>query len=317
MKRRHWFVGTAAMGLAWSGTSRSQGKPLRIVVPYPPGGSADLLARLIAKPLGDVLGVSTVVDNRPGANGAIGARDAAQSPPDGSTLVIVTDGMYSILPHMLPPGGKDHIRDLAPVTHLMETPLIIAVRPDLGVADLPELVRLAKARPEQLTFAANNTSSTHFIAFETLKKQAGIRVRHIPYSGSGPALLALLGGQVDIMVGTAQMKPQADGKVVYIAVTSRRRYPLLPQVPTVGETYPGFDQPAALGLMTARGTPPEVIARLGSAINKVLHDPANARSLMETGAGVVTGGEAAEFGALIERQRAARADLIKELNIKA
>src|SRR5688572_28125860 len=142
MQRRHFLQAAAALpscaaSIAFAQTAAFPSRPIRIVVPYPPGGSADILARLVGKPLGEQLGQPVVIENKPGANGAIGARDAAAAPADGHTLVLVTDGMYSILPHMLPPGGKDHVSELAPVIHLMDTPLVIVAREGLGAKTLP------------------------------------------------------------------------------------------------------------------------------------------------------------------------------------
>jgi len=227
-------------------------------VPYPVGGGADALARSVGKRLSEELKTSVVVENKPGANGFIGAREVGSAMPDGHSMVVVTDGLYSIAPYLLPAGTKDPLQDLVPVIQLVDNPLVIVARPGLGVDNIAQLIELAKRKPDELTFAANNTTSTHYLATQVLMKQAGIRMQHIVYAGAGQSIPDLIGGRFDLLVGspTAVDPAVKSGRgVKYIAVTSKERFPTLPEVQSVSETLPGYDQPAAMGLMATKGTP--------------------------------------------------------------
>jgi len=311
----------AAAGLAAALPVAAQdfpSKPIRIVVPYPAGGGADALARTVGKRLGEELKQSVVVENKPGANGFIGAREVAGAAPDGHSLVIVTDGLYSIAPWLLPPGQKDPLADLQAVIHLVDAPLVIAARPGLGVDNLQQLIALAKSKPDELTFAANNTTSTHYLATQVMMKQAGIRMRHIAYAGAGQSVPDLIGGRLDLLVGapTAVDPAVKSGKgVKYIAVTSKERFPGLPGVPSISETLPGYDQPAAMGLMVTKGTPAPAVAVLNRTIQKILGEPEVRKVLVDVVGGIPVGGSVEFFGELMARQRAARGPLLQELGL--
>lgn len=317
---RRLLLGAAALALTASAVAQPDypSKPIRIVVPYPAGGGADALGRTIGKRLGEELKQSVVVENKPGANGFIGARDVGSAAPDGHSLVIVTDGLYSIAPWLLPPGQKDPLADLAPVIQLVDNPLVIVARPGLGVDNVQQLIALAKSKPDELTFAANNTTSTHYLATQVLMKQAGIKMRHIPYAGAGQSVPDLVGGRFDILVGspTAVDPAVKSGKgVKYIAVTSKARFPALPNVPAVGETLPGYDQPAAMGLMVTKGTPAATVALLNRTIQKILAEPEVKKTMVEVVGGIPVGGSVEFFGDLVARQRAARGPLLQELGL--
>lgn len=293
-------------------------KIIRIVVPYPAGGGADALARTIGRRLGEELKQTVVIENKAGANGYIGVREATSAAPDGHTMVIVTDGLYSIAPHLLAPGAKDPLKDLAPVIQLVDNPLVIVARPGLGVENVAQLVALAKQKPGELTYAANNTTSTHFLATQVLMKQSGISMRHIPYAGAGQSVPDLVGGQLDLLVGSpTAVEPavKAGRGVKYIGVTSRERFPGLPNVPPVGDTLPGFDQPAAMGLMITKGTPASTVALLNRTIQKILEEPEVRKIMIDVVGGIPVGGSPEAFQDLMNKQVAARAPLIKELGL--
>lgn len=320
---RRLLLAGAAAGLCLPAAAQGDAagypsRPIRIVVPYPTGGAADALARTIGRRLGEELRQSVVIENKPGANGFIGARDVAAAQPDGHALVIVTDGLYSIAPWLLPPGSKDWMQDLAPVIHLTDNPLVIVARPGLNVDNVQQLIALAKSKPDELSFAANNTTSTHYLATQVLMKQAGIKMRHVPYAGAGQSVPDLVGGRLDLLVGspTAVDPAVKTGRgVKYIAVTGRQRFPALPDVPTVAETLPGYDQPAAMGLMTTKGTPAPVIALLNRTIDRILTEPEVKKVLLEIVGGTPVGGSPEFFRDLMARQHAARGPLLQELGL--
>lgn len=310
---------TLCISLSAAGQSDYPRRPIRIVVPYPAGGGADALARTIGKRLGEELKQTVVVENKPGANGFIGAHEVSNAPPDGHSLVIVTDGLYSIAPWLLPAGQKDPLANLAPVIQLVDLPLVIVARPGLGVDNIQQLIALAKSKPDDdLTFAANNVTSTHYLATQVLMKDAGIKMRHIPYAGAGQSVPDLLAGRFDILVSspTAVEPAVKSGKGVnYLAVTSRERFSALPNVPTVGETLPGYDQPAAMGLMVTKGTPAPVIALINRTIQKILVEPEVTKTLTDVVGGIAVGGSVEFFHDLMARQRAARRPLLLELGL--
>lgn len=293
-------------------------KPIRLVVPYPPGGGADVLGRMIARRLGEAVNQAIVVENRPGANGLLGAREAAKAPPDGYTLVLVTDGMYAISPHLLPPSTKDPMKDLVPVILLAEAPLVIATRPGLGIDNMAQLIAAAKKDPGKLTFGANNTTSAHYMAAAVLQKMAGIEMRHIPFSGTAAALPNLQGGHIDLLVGqkaAMDSAMQSGQGVKYIAVSTAQRFPLLPDVPAIGETLQGYNEPVAMGLMTTAGTPPATIERLNQLVNSILQDKQVRKILLEQSGATPSGGTASQFRQLIDRQLASRGQLIQALGL--
>jgi len=288
-------------------------RTLRLVIPYTAGGGGDALGRLIAHRLGQKLGQNVVVENRPGANGLLGAREVVNAAPDGYTLLLVTDGMYSIAPHFVPPGATDPMVSLAPLAHLANTPLLVAARPGLPATNMAELLELAKQEPGKLTFGALNTTSTHYFSAMVLQHMTGTELTHVPFAGTAAAIPLLVSGQLDLLVGqTAALQSVADTNrgVKYLAVSTRDRFPALPDVPSISETVPGYDETAALGLMVHTDTPAGIVSRLNAAVNEVLQDEQVQKTILEQIGGVVTGGTAEEFGQLIARQREARARTI-------
>jgi len=317
--RRHTLLALGAT-LALPGAGRAQAypsKPLRFVVPYPAGGGADSLARLIALKLGESLQQNVVVENKPGANGSLGAREGAAAAPDGHTLVLVTDGLYSIFPHLLPVGASNPMTSLTPVIHLVDAPLVLAARPGLGVTNVAELIALAKNKPGELTYAANNTTSTHYLAMAVFQKMAGIQMRHIPFAGAGASLPQLIGGQLDLIAAqpNAALAAATSRGVHYLAVSTATRYAGLPDVPTIAETVKGYDEPVAMGLMVTKGTPASAVTTLNRAVHAILLDSRVRQTLLETSGATPTGGTVEQFQQLIDRQFTARGVLIKELNI--
>ena len=262
-------------------------KPVRIIVPYPPGGTTDILARLVAKGLTDKLGQTFVVENRPGASGAIGSQAVAKSPPDGYTLVMGTissHGINSALHKSLP---YDAVKDFAPVTNVASTPNVITVNPTLPVKNLNELLALAREKPGKLNFGSTSQGGSPHMSAELLKMMARVDLVHVPYKGAGPMLADLIGGQIQIGFDNlpSSMSHIRSGKVRAIAVTTTKRWPGAPEIPTAAESgVSGYEVSGWFGLLAPAGTPKPVIDTLYRAIGEILKQPDVAKQLLELGA---------------------------------
>jgi tripartite-type tricarboxylate transporter receptor subunit TctC len=262
-------------------------KPVRIVVPYPPGGTTDLLARLVAARLGDKLGQNFTVDNRAGASGAIGSQLVAKSPPDGYTLVMATissHGINSALNKTLP---YDPVADFAPITLVASTPNVITVNADTPAKTLAELLATARAKPGALSFGSTSAGGSPHMSVELLKMMAKVDLVHIPYKGGGPMLTDLIGGQIPMGVDNlpSSMAHIKSGKIRALAVTTATRWPGAPDIPTVAESgVPGYEVSAWFGLLAPAGTPKEIVDLLQRSVADGLRDPAVAQRLQELGA---------------------------------
>jgi tripartite-type tricarboxylate transporter receptor subunit TctC len=247
-------------------------KPLRIIIPFPPGAATDITGRYVAQKLGESLGQQTVADNRPGANGTIGLELAAKAAPDGHTLVIGQTGNLAISPS-LTKVSYDPARDFAPVSLLIASPHALAVHPSIPAHSLKELVALARARPGQLNYASTGSGSGGHLGMELLKKATRTDIVHVPYKGGVPGLTDLVAGHVAMMftsaLSTAQF--QRSGKVRVIAVGSLQRSPSMPEVATIAESgYPGFEVISWWGLLVPAATPKDIVARLNSEVTKMM-----------------------------------------------
>jgi tripartite-type tricarboxylate transporter receptor subunit TctC len=251
-------------------------KPVRIVVPFSPGGFADSSARSIADRLAARLGQPVVVDNRPGASGNIGAEQVAKSAPDGYTLLLAYDGTVVVNPHVYARLGFDTLRDFAPVTKLGDNAVIIVAHPSLPANNLRELIALAKAKPGTLNFGSAGTGSTAHLACEMLNQRAGIDLIHVPYKGGGQAMADVVGGQIPLVctaIATAQQFLRA-GKLKGIGISGEKRDPAVPDVPTFVESgMPGFVVNSWVGILAPAHTPRAVIDRLQTDIAAVLQLP--------------------------------------------
>ena len=288
MKLRVVFLLASALVLA-AGSAFAQypTKPVRIIVPYPPGGTTDILARLVAKGLTDKFGQTFVVENRPGASGAIGSQAVAKSPPDGYTLVMGTissHGINSALYRSLP---YDAVKDFAPVTNVASTPNVITVNPSVAAKNLNELLKLAREKPGKLNFGSTSQGGSPHMSAELLKMMAHVELVHVPYKGAGPMLADLIGGQIEIGFDNlpSSMSHIRSGKVRAIAVTTTKRWPGAPEIPTVAESgVPGYEVSGWFGLLAPAGTPKPVIDALYRAIADLLKQPDVAKQLLELGA---------------------------------
>ena len=324
LSRRHWLGATASLALATLAPgARAQAqawptRPVELVVPYPPGASTDLIARTLQNRLAALLGQPVVIDNRGGAGGNIGAAWVARSAPDGYRLLLATNAITTINPHVTRGANFDAFRDLVAVAQICNGPMGIAVRSDLPVANLGELVAYAKKNPGKLSYGSAGNGSPHHVIGELLKQEAGVFMVHVPYRGIGPAMTDLLGGNIQVIVSTlAGLSAQAAaGKIRILATAEPRRFEGMPQVPTVAETFPGFEASAWFGLYAPVGTPAAVIARVNTAVNAaVATDEVRAR-LLASALGPATGTPEA-FAKLTQSDHARWGKLVREKNIQA
>jgi tripartite-type tricarboxylate transporter receptor subunit TctC len=292
-------------------------KPIRLVVNFPPGGAADQIARSVGVPLGEALGQPIVIENRPGANGNIGADAVAKSPPDGYTLLMSSGGAFSVNPHLYTKLPFDPVKDLVPVAAAARILVFLVVRPDLPAKSVDEFVALARANPGKLTYGSPGSGSSPHIAGEMLKRAANIDIVHVPYKGAAPALTDLLGGQLDFMFDPGIGLPQVRaGKLRLLAVGSPKRSPLFPDTPTLAEAgMVGFDADSWFGFYAPAGVPADILARLNREINRALQTPAVRERITALGAEVVAL-SADEFAALQRADRERFGVVVREAGIK-
>lgn len=275
------LAGTTAAALAQSWPAR----PVRLVAPYAAGGPTDAMARLLGAEMARSLGQTVVVENRPGAAGAVGADVVAKSPPDGYTVCFCTTGPTVLMPIMEPKLPYNATRDLAAVGQVHRLELSILVGPKIVAKNVAELVAFARANAGRLTFASPGSGSPNHLAGELLKSVSGIHIVHVPYKGEQPAMVDLIGGQVDMMMGSVFIgEPQVKaGRLRMIAVTGPARAPRHPDIPTVAETYPGFEASSHVGLHVPTGSPKEAIEKLYVAMVAAVAQPAIREKMLSEG----------------------------------
>jgi tripartite-type tricarboxylate transporter receptor subunit TctC len=314
-----WRVLTALVAILAPMTSWGQtwpSRPVRFIVPYPPGGSTDVGARVIADHLTRELGQQIVVENKSGGSGNIGFEAAARSAPDGYTVLIAPDQVTSA-PHVFK-VSFDPLKDLVPVIQLSRQPVVLAVHPSLGVSSLAELIALAKERPG-MNFATSGVGSQQQFVAEWFAKIAGIKLDHVPYRGGGQAINDLIAGHIKIgSLGSSPLVPHYKaGTLRLLAQSTEKRSPSLPDVPTYQEAgIKGLVLDQWLGVLVPTGTPPFMVARLNSEINKALAEAAIRGSFLQSAQEPV-GGSAEAFSQLVRDDFAKYERLVKELNIKA
>jgi tripartite-type tricarboxylate transporter receptor subunit TctC len=295
-------------------------KPLKIVVPFAPGGQPDLVARSLAEPLSKALGQPVIVENRPGAGGNIAAEAVARAAPDGYTLLMGTNGPLAVSPAIYRDLPYDPLRDLAPVTLVGTSPNLIAVNAALGVASLAELIAKAKAAPGKLNFSSVGKGSVSQLSMELLNSAAGIRTVHIPYNGGASAVTALIAGDVQILsLNPTALIPQVEaGRIRVVAQTTAKRSALIANVPTVAESgYPGYAAGVWMAVMAPAKTPPEVIRRLNAELVKIIRDPALKQSLWDRQWIDPVGSTPADVTTLIRAESARWAATVKAAGIAA
>ena len=279
MKHRFFTPALAAVfALGWIAPARAAdddypNRPVKIVVPFAPGGSTDVVARILGEKLAAELKQSFVVDNRPGAGGNIGADAVAKSAPDGYTLLMGTTGVLSINGHLYKNLAYDPEKDFAPVSYTSLITNILVVNPEVQVRTVPEIVRLAKSKPGSLTFASSGAGSSTHLSGELFKSLAGVEILHVPYRGSSQALIDVMSGQVTMLFDNApsSLPFVQQGKLRAIAVTSTKRLPNLPDIPTIDEAgVPGYESLSWSGIIAPAATPRAIINKLNAAIDRIL-----------------------------------------------
>ena len=308
--------------LVSASASHAQGwpaKPIRIIVPFAPGGPADLLPRLLGPKLTEAWGQPVIVDNKPGAGGNIGMDLVAKAAPDGYTLVIGPTGNLVVNPHLYPSLPYDVFRDFAPVTLIATFSNVLVVNPEVAAKTVPELIALAKAKPGTMTYGSPGIGSQPHLGGEFLRLLAGIDIAHVPYNGTAPALRDLLGGQITFMFAqTSAALPQVQaGKLRALGVASAKRAPQLPDVPTIAESgLPGFEAVSWYALRAPAATPKDITAKIQTEVARILQLPDIREKLAAQGAEPV-GGTPEQLAAQLRLESARYADIVKRANIKA
>ena len=287
-------------------------RAIRMLVPNPPGGATDTLARVIAPKLVEALGVPVVVENRPGSNGNLSSELTAKAAPDGYTLLLAPDSQIVINPHLYAKMPLDTLKDLAPVATLVSTQMVLAVIPSLPVKTLPEFIEYARRANPPLAYASIGNGSQHHLAMEMLKARAGIDLVHVPYKGGGPATVAILRGEVSAMFGGNSVAGHIRaGKLRALALAGRQRTASYPDVPTLGEFYPGLEVTTWLALFAPQGVPEPVLAKLRAETNRLLGEPDLRDRLRNVGGLEPFVTTAEEFSAMIRSDYAKYARVVK------
>ena len=309
----------AALLLPISNVKGQQNKILRIVVPFTPGGSTDILARALAPKLAAALGRTVVVDNKPGAGGTLGATEVAKAEPDGNTLLMGHIGTLAVNPAIYPKLGYDPIKSFAPVAWVARVPNVLVVNANSAINTFQDLLLAARAKPGRLTYSTGGNGSAAHITFEYLKLRAQIFMLHIPYRGTAPSVTDLIAGQVDAtFTGSPAVLPHIkSGRLRALAVSSPVRLAALPYVPTVAQSgYPGFEADQWYGLVAPAGTPDNLVQRLNSEVNKALALPDVAAQMATEGATPMAL-PATAFAALIAQELPRWAGVVRAGNVKA
>ena len=325
--RRTWLAqGLAGLlattALPRAGAQTAAGKPIRLLVGYPPGGPNDILARLIAPRLGEALKQAVIVENRPGVAGNLASTEVARAAGDGQTLLLGSAGPNAISPAVYPNFPFDPIKDIAPISMVALVPNVLVVRPDLPAQSLAELVALVRSKPGKLTFASSGSGSTLHLSGELFKQQAGLYMLHIPYRGTAPATQDVVAGNVDMIFAAlpSVMPLVRAGRLRALAVTPARRSRTLPDLPTVAEAGASlglskYEVTPWYGVFAPGATPPELQARLSAAVRQVVAEPAVAEQLAAQGAEPLSN-TPAEFRTLLQAEITKWAAVVKFANVK-
>lgn len=293
-------------------------KPLRMIIPFPPGGATDIGGRYVAQKLGEAFGQQAIADNRAGANGTIGIELVAKAPPDGHTLGFGQTGNLAISPG-LTKVNYDPARDFAPVSLVMASPHALSVHPSLPARTLKDVIAIARAKPGELNYASTGSGSAGHLGMELLKKATGMNIVHVPYKGAAPGLVDLVAGHVAMMFTSALSTAhfQKTGKVRVLALGSLKRSPSLPDVPTIAESgYPGFEVISWWGVVAPAATPKDIVARLNAEIVRIMASPDARERIGALGADIMTS-TPEHFAGYIRSEQAKWAQVIRESGAKA
>ena len=289
-------------------------KPIRMICPFPPGGTTDVVARVVAQGLSEAWGQQVIVDNRPGAGAVIGTEMAAKSPPDGYTVLLGSITTHAVNPALHKKLNFDPVKDFAPVTLVVSSPQLLAVNPSVTAKNVKELIALVKAKPGQLNYASAGPGSSPHLTFELFKSATGIDIRHVPYKGTGPAITELVGGQVQAMItGVVALVPHVkSGRLRAIAVTSKGRVGALPEVPTIMESgVPNFDVSSWFGVFLPAGTPKAIVTKMNAEVRKIVAAPDVKKRLIDLGADPETN-TPEQFAAYVRSERTRWAKVVED-----
>lgn len=285
MFKARWIAAIAAWLLAWSAMAAYPDRSVRLIVPFPAGGPTDIQARILAQKLGDKLGQTFVVDNRPGAGGNIGTRAAAQSAADGYTLLLMTPAQVINMKFYDQPG-YDLNKDFVPVGLVSTAPALLLANPKLGAKTVADVIRIAKENPGKISYASAGAGLSTHLMMEAIRKQAGIDMVHVPYKGSAPALAGLIAGDTSLLMDSmvSGLPPVRSGALNALAVSSAKRSPIAPEIPTIAESgLPGFDAITWYGIMAPAGTPRASVDTIARALNEILSAPEIRTRFLEMG----------------------------------
>jgi tripartite-type tricarboxylate transporter receptor subunit TctC len=291
-------------------------KSVTLIVAYPPGGQNDVAARLVTQPLAAYLRQPVIVENRAGAGGIIGAQAAAKSAPDGYTFLLAAIN-HSILTTLKPNMPYDLEKDFVPVGMVAAFPIILVINPSLPFKSVQDLIAYAKANPNKLTYGSSGSGGGTHLAAELFCSMTGIKMRHVPYKGSAPAMIDLLGGHIQMMFAdsTSALPHMKDGKLRALGISSQQRSSLLPELPTIAEAgVPGYESNSWVGIIAPAGTPASIVTRVNADLVRSLNDPAVKAQLLAIG-GEPRPGKPEQFGNFIHAEIAKWAKIIKEVNI--
>jgi tripartite-type tricarboxylate transporter receptor subunit TctC len=309
-------------GFAWAMPAQAQtypGRPIRMMIPLASGSAVDVAARIIGERMGDILGQRFVIENEPGASGLIGTRAGARAAPDGYTVLVLNDGVITMLPNMRTDAGYDPFKDFVPVTRLVGIEWVLVANPSFPGKTVGELVALAKAKPGGINFGSGGYGSPQHIAAEMFMRAVGVQMTHVPYRGPTPAINDLVAGHVSVMFTALSTVTSLlpDGRLRVLASTTPERLPQLPNVPTLAESgMPGFNFATWAALMLPPRTPPEIVAKLNAAALSALKEPAVHDRLIELGF-AVGGGTPEQLTAYMREEYTRTGDLIRAANIHA
>ncbi len=292
-------------------------KPIRLVVPYAPGGTTDIMARTLQEPLSKALGQTVVVDNKAGAAGAIATKQVATSAPDGYTLIFGNNGPSAIVPLIQKDVGYDPVKDFAPVSLVSIAPLVLVVHPSVPAGSVAEFVAWAKAQPGGVEYATAGAGSLGHLATELFGKDAGLKLIHVPYKGQAPSTMAVLNGEVKMLITTSSDTMDSAvraGKLKLLGVSTAKPSPLMPGAPTIGQSLKGYEVNVWFGILAPAGTPAPVIARLNAAIREVLASPELQQKFVGYGC-IATASTPQEFAAMIGAEVPKWKDVVESAKI--
>src|SRR5919109_1875716 len=312
------IVATAALVFSLAAQAQFPSRPIHILVTIPPGGAPDIVARVVGEKISHTLGQPVVVDNKPAANGNAAATEVARAAPDGHTLLLGADSLITINPHVYSSMPIDTLRDLTPISSLVSNQFVLSINPALPPKSFPEFIEYAKQANPPLAYASGGNGSQHQLTMEMLKERAGFDMVHVPYKGGAPATTATMSGEVAALFSGTSSAPQIKaGRIRALAVAGAKRSPTFPDLPTIGEFYPGFENSIWLGLFGPAGMPQAVRHRLRSEVQRALESPDVKQSLLGKGSLETLMLSPQDFEALIRRDYDKYGKLIKKLGIKA